>query len=458
MRGKSSLRKVEPPPVAAPVTETAKCDVLVIGGGPAGSTVSSLLAEKGWNVVLLEKDHHPRFHIGESLLPMNLPILERLGVLESVRRVGIVKPGVEMNSDRQPGGRQTYNFDRLLGHVYPHAFEVRRSEFDHILLQNSAKWGVEVHEGIRVTDIAFRPGSTSLVSARDSSSRVRTWAARYVVDASGRNTFLSTRLGLKEKDKRHNSAAIFGHFKRALRRSGRDEGNIGLYWFEHGWFWMIPLRDDVMSVGAVCWPDYLKTRANGFDAFLWDTIRLCPGVHERMTQAELIGPARATGNYSYYSRRMWGEGYILVGDAYAFVDPVFSSGVYLAMSGAEAGAEVVDACLREGRSVDQLLEQFECRMKGGIQTLSWFIHRFTTPAMHDLFMAPRDILGMEQAILSTLSGNVYRGDRATVSIALFKAIYYSAASLTWSRSRASYLRRKRNIRLDFADKTAARRS
>jgi hypothetical protein len=132
------------------------------------------------------------------------------------------------------------------------------------------------------------------------------------------------------------------------------------------------------------------------DAFLWDTIRLCPGVHERMTQAELIGPARATGNYSYYSRRMWGEGYILVGDAYAFVDPVFSSGVYLAMSGAAMGAEVVDTCLREGRSVDQLLEKFESRMKGGLRTLSWFIHRFTTPATHDLFMAPRDILGMER--------------------------------------------------------------
>lgn len=449
MRGISSLREVEPPPV----TETARCDVLVIGGGPAGSTVSSLLAEKGWNVVLLEKDHHPRFHIGESLLPMNLPILERLGVLEAVRRIGIVKLGVEMNSDRQPGGRQTYNFDRLSGHIYPHAFEVRRSEFDHILLQNSAKWGVVVHEGIRVTDIAFRPGSASLVSARDSSSSVRNWAARYVVDASGRSTFLSTRLGLKAKDKRHNSAAIFGHFKRALRRSGRDEGNIGLYWFEHGWIWMIPLRDDVMSVGAVCWPDYLKTRANGLDAFLWDTIHLCPGVHERMTQAELIGPARATGNYTYYSRRMWGEGYILIGDAYAFVDPVFSSGVYLAMSGAATGAEVVDACLREGRSVDQLLEKFECRMKSGLQTLSWFIHRFTTPAMHDLFMAPRNILGMEQAVLSTLSGNVYRGDRATVPVALFKVMYYLAASLTWSRSWASYRRRKRNVRLDFADKT-----
>ncbi len=453
-----SLQDVEQSSAPTPATKTARCDVLVIGGGPAGSTVSSLLAEKGWNVALLEKDHHPRFHIGESLLPMNLPILERLGVLEEVRQIGIVKPGVEMNSDPHPGRRQTYYFDRLSGHVYPHAFEVRRSEFDHILLQNSAKQGVEIHEGIRVTDIAFRPGSASLVSARDNSGSVRTWAARYVVDASGRNTFLSTRLGLKAKDKRHNSAAIFGHFKRALRRSGRDEGNIGLYWFEHGWFWMIPLRDDVMSVGAVCWPDYLKTRASGLDAFLWDTIRLCPGVNERMTQAELIGPARATGNYSYYSRRMWGEGYILVGDAYAFVDPVFSSGVYLAMSGAAMGAEVVDTCLREGRSVDQLLEKFESRMKGGLRTLSWFIHRFTTPATHDLFMAPRNILGMEQAILSTLSGNVFRGDRATAPIALFKAIYYLTASLTWSRSWASYRRRKRNVRLGFTDETAARRS
>jgi flavin-dependent dehydrogenase len=439
----------QPPP------QPAACDVLVIGGGPGGSTIASLLVEKGWNVALLEKDHHPKFHIGESLLPMNLPILERLGVLEQVREIGIVKPGVEMCSDRLRGKSQMFYFDRMPDGIPPHAFQVLRSEFDHLLLRNSAKRGVEVHEGLRVTEVAFRPGETSLVSAENGTGERQVWETGFVVDASGRDAFLSTRLGLKEKDRRHNSVALFGHFKNAERRSGRDEGNIGLYWFEHGWFWMIPLRDDVMSVGAVCWPDYLKTRRTDLEDFLWDTIHLCPGVHDRMKQAELIGPASATGNFSYRSRRMWGDGYLLVGDAYAFVDPVFSSGVYLAMNSALLGAEVVDACLRKGRPDVRLLKAFEDRVQRGLRTLSWFIYRFTTPAIHNLFMAPRNFLGVEQAVLSMLAGDVFRKTRLTLPIMLFKSLYYLTAGLNWGRSWTSLRRRRRNVGLDFTERDAA---
>jgi flavin-dependent dehydrogenase len=427
------------------------CDVLVIGGGPAGSTISSLLAEKGWRVTLLEKDHHPRFHIGESLLPMNLPILERLGVLEQVREIGVLKPGVEMWSDRQSGRSQAYYFDRLTGHAHGHAFQVRRSEFDNLLLQNAAARGVDIHQGARVTEVAFRAKSTTQVRARDDTGANRVWSARYVVDASGRNAFLSTRLGLKIKNDKHNSTAIFGHFKGVVRGQGRDEGNIALYWFQHGWFWMIPLPDGVMSVGAVCWPDYLKTRGQSLDDFLWDTIRLSPDAHGRMANAELIGPAKATGNYAYQSKRMWGEGYLLIGDAFAFVDPVFSSGVYLAMTSADLGAEVVDACLREGRSAVRLLERFEGRVRGGLKTLSWFIYRFTTPAIHDLFMAPRPIFRIEQAVLATLAGDIFDRKWPAPPILLFKTLYYVAATLNWGRSWASYRRRKSNVRLSFTD-------
>jgi flavin-dependent dehydrogenase len=429
------------------------CDVLVIGGGPGGSTISSLLAEKGWQVTLLEKDHHPRFHIGESLLPMNLPILERLGVLEQVRDIGVLKPGVEMWSDRQSGRSQAYYFDRLTGLAHPHAFQVRRSEFDNLLLQNAGAWGVDVHQGARVIEVAFHAKEPTLVRARDNAGANRVWSARYVVDASGRNAFLSTRLGLKVKNDKHNSTAIFGHFKGVVRGHGRDAGNIALYWFEHGWFWMIPLPDGVMSVGAVCWPDYLKTRGQSLDDFLWDTIRRNPEAHDRMKNAELIGSARATGNYAYHSKRMWGEGYLLIGDAYAFVDPVFSSGVYLAMTSAAQGAEVVDACLREGRSVVRLLECFEGRVQGGLKTLSWFIYRFTTPAIHDLFMAPRPMFRIEQAVLATLAGDIFGRKWPALPIILFKTLYYVAAALNWGRSWASYRRRRGNVRLPFTDGT-----
>lgn len=225
-----------------------QCDVLVIGGGPAGSTVSALLADKGWSVVLLEKERHPRFHIGESLLPMNLPILKRLGVLEQVEAIGMPKYGAHFVSDDYPDRDQTYYFSLALDKNHPHAYEVRRSEFDHLLLQNSAAKGVEVHEGVRVTHVKFGNGAS--VQAKDEHGQSQHWQAQQVVDASGRYTFLATRFGSKQKNPRHASAAIFGHFKNAQRLSGRDAGNISICWFKHGWQWMIPLHDGIMSVGA----------------------------------------------------------------------------------------------------------------------------------------------------------------------------------------------------------------
>lgn len=431
-------------PLLEGVEQPAKCDVLVIGGGPAGSTISTLLAEKGWRIVLLEKDHHPRFHIGESLLPMNLPILARLGVLDEVAKIGLVKPGIELNSLEQPGKSHTYYFENTLDQDYPYAFQVRRSEFDALLLTNSAKRGVAVHQGVKVIDVAFQKGGSAMVRARAEDGSERSWQAGFVVDASGRNALLSTRLGLKERNEKHNSAAIFGHFKNALRREGGDEGNIGLYWFEHGWFWMIPLADGVMSVGAVCWPDYLKTRSVGLNEFFWETIRLCPGVAQRLESAELVQPATATGNFSYWSRRMWGDGYLLLGDAYAFIDPVFSSGVYLAMHSATLAADVVDTCVSEGRTATTALKRYEKQVLRGMRTLSWFIYRFTTPAMQYLFMAPRNTFRTEQAVLSILSGDVFRRNDLALPIVFFKTIYYLASVINLGRSWVAYRRRRRN--------------
>lgn len=431
--------------------DAARCDVLVVGGGPAGSTVSSLLAGKGHRVVLLEKDRHPRFHIGESLLPMNLPIFERLGVLDEVRGIGVYKPGIEMFSRREPGKSQSFYFDKASGPPFGYAFQVRRSEFDHLLLRNAARRGVEVHEGVRVGDVDLRSGGTTLVRARDEAGEERAWACRFLVDASGRNALLSTRLGLKRKNEKHNSAAVFGHFRKVPRSEGPDGGNIRLFWFEHGWFWVIPLNDGVTSVGAVCWPDYLKSRDTDLETFLRRTIALCPALEPLMREAELDGPARATGNYSYRSTRMWGDGYLLVGDAYAFVDPVFSSGVYLAMNSAVEAAEAVHASLVLGRPAKAELRRFERRVKTGLRTWSWFIYRFTTPAIQTLFMAPRNTFGMEGRIVSLLAGDVFGRRPLADPIRLFKAIYYVTSVFDALRSWTSWRRRRRNVRLTLAD-------
>ena len=427
-----------------------KCDVLVIGGGPAGSTISTLLTQKGWQVVVLEKARHPRFHIGESLLPMNLPLFEQLGILEEVHRMGVVKYGAEFNAPGQ-ASPVTFYFSKALDKNHSYAYEVRRAEFDHLLLRNSVAKGVHVLEGVKVTQVAFREGRTSLVTAENGDGEQQQWEARFVVDASGRDTFLADRLGIKSRNPTHNSAAIFGHFRGAVRRPGKDEGNISIYWFRHGWFWMIPLRDNIMSVGAVCWPEYLKTRRCNPDRFFWNTIDLCPGVAERMKDVELVSSITATGNFSYQASSMAGEGYLMIGDAYAFIDPVFSSGVHLAMSSAKLGAGVVDACLRDPARASRELRKFERTTRRALKTLSWFIYRFTSPAMRKMFMAPSNIFRVEEAVISMLAGDVFRDTPLHRRLRIFKAMYYAIALSRWRQNLNAYLLRKRNVNLSITD-------
>jgi flavin-dependent dehydrogenase len=435
------------------------CDVLVIGGGPAGSTFSALAAQRGWRVTLLEKEHHPRFHIGESLLPLNMMLFERLGVQDQIEQIGMLKPGAEFNEDGYPPS--IYYFRNAMDKSYPIAYQVRRSEFDHLLLRNSAAKGTDVREGVRVTGVDFRPGRTSLVRTVDAQGGLHTFETRLVVDASGRDTFLANRFKMKSRNPRHNSAAIFGHFSGVDRRQGEDAGNISVYWFDHGWYWMIPLRDGAMSVGAVCWPYYLKSRTVPVDDFLWQTLRLNPMLAERMKNARLMAPALATGNYSYQVRRMYGDGYLLIGDAFAFIDPVFSSGVFLAMTSADLGATVADEMLRKGDvSVNAnrtLLRRYEKTMRGGLRMFSWFIYRITTPCLRRMFMQPRNVFRMEEAVLSLLSADIFRDTPIRRPLFMFKLAYYFYSVLDWRRSLGSWRQRRRawSSRLDYVWKTGA---
>ena len=402
-----------------------ECDVLVVGGGPAGSTIAALLAEKGWRVTLLEKAHHPRFHIGESLLPHNLPIFKRLGVLEQVAAIGIKKPGADFSSNLEVSGHHQFDFSFALDRSQPYAYEVRRSEFDNLLLRNSAAKGAEVLEGIRVTGVEFPDGGNPVARAVDEQGQEHGWTSRFFVDASGRDTLLARQFDLKQKSAQHASAAIFGHFLNVDRREGEYAGNISVYWFEHGWFWMIPLRDGSMSVGAVCRPEYLKQRKNSPAEYLLQTIALGhPEMRHRMRNATLIGnEARATGNYSYQSTGMRGERYIMVGDAYAFVDPVFSSGVMLGMSSSVRGAEAVDAWLRNDPAAESLFRNFERMVRRGVQTFSWFIWRFNSPGMRTLLLHPGNPFRVQEAVISLLAGDVFRDGGARSRFWLFKFFY-----------------------------------
>lgn len=403
--------------------ETTKaCDVLVIGGGPAGSAIGTLLARRGWHTVVLEKDRHPRFHIGESLLPLSLPYFEQLGVREELDRIGLRKYAAEFHS-MYHGKNVAFQFGDALDKAYPFAYEVRRSEFDHILMKNCAAQGAEVHEACRVDAVEYGGQTIASVSSVDTEGRRQRWQARFYIDATGRDTLLADRLGVKEANPRHRSAALYGHFQGAERWPGRDEGNISIYWFDHGWFWMIPLRDGTMSVGAVCRPEYLKSRAVPVEQFFRDTIDLCPGVSARLADARLAGGVTATGNYSYQSRRMAGENFIMVGDAYAFIDPVFSSGVHLALNSAFLGADAVDAILKNPATAQARLAEFEREIKRGLRTFSWFIYRITTPAIRDLFMHPKNMFRMHEGVISLLAGDIFRNTPLTVPLFAFRTIY-----------------------------------
>ena len=436
---------MQPPISPAEPASASHCDVLVVGGGPAGSTIAALLAEKGRDVVVIEKARHPRFHIGESLLPANVALFDRLGLREKVEAIGMQKYGVEFVSPDHEH-RQFIEFAEAWDKSMPYAWQVRRSQLDEILFRDAAAKGARTFEGERVREVAFdAEGATVQVELGDGARHG--WRARVVVDASGRDTLLANQLRCKEKNKRHNSSALYGHFTGAERLPGKLEGNITIFWFEHGWFWFIPLSDGTTSIGAVCWPYYLKSRSKPLPEFFRDTIALCPELARRLADAALVEDrVYATGNYSYASTKSSGARYLMIGDAYAFVDPVFSSGVYLAMQSAFDGADVVEAVLDGRRDASALRRAFDRNAQRGPREFSWFIFRVTNPTMREFFMSPQNPFRVKEALVSLLAGDIYGRTPIWPSIRMLKALYYLVSIGHLGRTVRAWRRRRVNIR------------
>ena len=430
-----------------------QCDVVVIGGGPAGSTAAALLARRGYRVIALEKERHPRFHIGESLLPMNLPLFERLGVHEKVRSLGVYKRGADFESD-EPQGYHTFAFDRALGTSPVHAYQVYRQDFDHMLYQHARECGADAREAQEALSIEQRGARDTRVEVRRADGTSYRIQARYLIDASGRDAFLAGKRKMRRKNPDHQSAAIFGHFRGAVARAGADAGNISMYRFPHGWMWMIPLPNQIMSVGAVCWPEYLKRRQGRTVEFLLETLKQNPQLWERLKNAELIGDqVRVTGNYSYDSRSMAGPGWILVGDAFAFLDPVFSTGVYLAMTGAEQAAQLVDTALREPQRERALQRRLERRQRTAMRRFAVFIYRFNGPIIRDMFRNPRNVWKLEQGVVSMLAGDLFESPRVVWRLRLFRLVYGLVGLRHWREWRAGHAYRMAQARAQFSGGT-----
>ena len=405
-----------------------ECEILVIGGGPAGSTAAALLAERGRDVVLLEQAEHPRFHIGESLLPANMALLERLGVLEEVAAVGVFKPGAEFVDD-DTGHRSTFAFNLSLNPDTTSAYQVPRAAFDEILFRNAAKRGARTVERTKVVDVALGPpGGRAQVVAEQDGARV-TYAPRFILDATGRDTLMATKFGLKRSNKHNSTAAVYAHWRGVQMQLNEEPGFITVHLAADGWFWMIPLPDDVMSIGFVGNADVFKGRRGTAQDLYLDRLHRAPTVAARMAGAERISEMTATGNYSYRATTAHGDGWMAIGDAFAFLDPVFSSGVLLAMTGAELAVPVAEAWLSNPAAATVLARKAERRVSKAMNNLGWLVYRINTPVLRAMFMSPSNKLRMRDGLVAMLAGNLQIDRRLQAPVLAFKVVYYLLSAM-----------------------------
>ena len=324
--------------------------IAVIGGGPGGSTAATMLARKGHDVVLFEREHFPRDHIGESLLPASLPVLEVLGVSEAVERAGFLKKwGATMVWGRSPDPWSWYF--RETNRRYPHSYQVWRPEFDALLLDNSRRHGVQVCEGHRVTDVVFEGERAAAVRVEGEDGSERLEPADFVVDASGQAALIGRARQLRRWDPYFRNMAVYAYFAGAKRLDPPDETNILVESYPNGWFWTIPLHTGVASVGAVVDRDVAAERVRGGELaeFLMAELALAPKTASLLGQAQLVKGPISIRDWSYLSDSVVGDGFVLVGDAACFVDPLFSSGVHLALSAGVLGAAYVTTALKDAK-------------------------------------------------------------------------------------------------------------
>src|SRR5918996_5809470 len=324
-------------------------DVIVIGGGPAGSTVSTLLAQRGRRVTLFERERFPRFHIGESLIPETYWVLRRLGMLPKMQRSRFVKKySVQFVSASGKLSAPFYFWDNR-PHECSQTWQVVRSQFDLMMLNNAREHGVEVHEGVRVHEVLFEGDRAVGVRIKDDAG-FREVRAKVVVDASGQNGLLMNKLRLRVWDPILNKGAIWTYWEGATRDAGRDAGATLVIQNGNrsGWFWYIPLHDNITSIGIVAPFDYLFKGRTDYAKTYDEEVELCPGVKERVAKAKKVTGYFATKDYSYRSKQVAGDGWVLVGDAFGFLDPLYSSGVLLALRSGEMAADAIVEGLGRG--------------------------------------------------------------------------------------------------------------
>ncbi len=388
-------------------------DVIVIGGGPAGSTTATLLAKQGFDVLLLERERFPRFQIGESLLPFNNDVFARLGILHQLEQGDFVpKYGAEFVTGDGARG-YTFRFDQNLKAPHDRAFQVTRAKFDELLMKTANEAGVVVRQETAVVGVDL--SSTTVTTASG-----ETIQARFIVDASGHSAFLGSKLGGRAQIEQLKSVATFAHYRNVPRPPGREAGNIVVVVLRDAWFWMIPITQEIMSVGLVATRDHVQSCGLRPEELLERTIRETPYTASRMKDAERVCEVRTRKDFSYAMERIVGENFACVGDSAGFLDPIFSTGVYMAMKSAVIVADGIGSRLKNGDM--RPLLRYQRSFQTAIGRYLRFVAHFYTRPFLELFLSPHPRFGLIKAIVRVLAGDVWGTPGGRFKLAIFFAL------------------------------------
>lgn len=374
-------------------------DVAIIGGGPAGSTAAILLAQAGRKVVVLERERFPRFHIGESLLPYSMQTFDRLGVRDQVEAMAVDKRGGEVAT---ACGARAIKFHFATGFRLKHtrAVQVERAAFDALLLGRAADVDVEVREDTVVKEVDLEDDGVRL---QTSAGEIR---ARYVLDASGRNSLIGQKLGLKQSYPHLRKFSCFAHYEGVQRDEGIDGGLTRLIRARGYWFWMIPIDEKRTSVGVVMDTDDFKAMKKSPEEALDWAIADSTLMTDRMRDSQRITPVHATGDYSYRNRRLTGDRWMLAGDAAGFIDPIFSTGVFIAMHSGEECADALNAVLDRPERKARLFARYEGRLHRVMDKYLRFVTAWYRPEFIEVFTSPTQRLQLAGAVNAVLAGNL----------------------------------------------------
>jgi flavin-dependent dehydrogenase len=382
-------------------------DALVLGAGPSGCAAATALARAGRSVLLVDRDPEPRFKIGESLLPWNMPLFEELGVLPRIRAAGFQPKYGALFTNETTGGTRQVIFREAWNAERPSAFHVKRKDFDGLLADHARDSGVELRRGLRAEEVLFE-GDRAVGVRLSSPGGPEDVPAKVVLDATGQAALLASRLKLRRPDSNLRKAALYAHFDGAFRGEGERAGDILLPFLQDVWYWVIPFSDGSASVGAVFDPKVLETLSGKtHEERLEEILGRSAKMREYLASARRITGVSAVADYSFTSERYAGDGWALVGDAATFLDPVFSTGVFLGMSAGIRAAKVVDAALSEKGRVDGAdfaeYAKTTCRMVARFRP---FVYGYYDPVFTRMFCEKAPLTALEAAVTSILAGDV----------------------------------------------------